>query len=292
VQNYATVPDAPDLTPLNALTLSTWLKTAPSATGIILDKWKTDGSSGSYSLSMTNGHIALDLSLEGTVFSLTTATALADSDWHHVAGTYDGAQMVLFLDGAASTSGAAGGRIDTVDAPLVIGGLPATIDDLRIYDSALTADRISALYAAATAHLIPESDHTSTRTGPSETGTAPSLPITVPQPPLPPETPFTKDTVGDSIPDWWRARYFGGDGTATDSTSCATCDPDGDHINNLQEYQYGTDPRRADPLNVQINGGNNKSITVNAPSISPARFPAANVSSSMVKIWICMLGKG
>ena len=50
------------------------------------------------------------------------------------------------------------------------------------------------------------------------------------------------DSVGDGIPDMWRARYFGGYGTTTNGQSCATCDPDHDGMNNLQEYVAGTDP--------------------------------------------------
>ncbi|HTS18574.1 MAG TPA: LamG-like jellyroll fold domain-containing protein [Verrucomicrobiae bacterium] len=49
-------------------------------------------------------------------------------------------------------------------------------------------------------------------------------------------------TLCDGIPDWWRAQYFGGDGTMTNSQSCALCDPDGDGVDNLQEFENGTDP--------------------------------------------------
>ena len=48
--------------------------------------------------------------------------------------------------------------------------------------------------------------------------------------------------LGDGIPAWWRIQYFGGDGTTTNASSCANCDPDGDGKTNLEEYQAGTDP--------------------------------------------------
>ncbi len=50
------------------------------------------------------------------------------------------------------------------------------------------------------------------------------------------------DTVGDGIPNWWRAMYFAGDGTATDAMSCATCDLTGTGQNNLFKYLAGLDP--------------------------------------------------
>jgi hypothetical protein len=56
------------------------------------------------------------------------------------------------------------------------------------------------------------------------------------------------DSVGDGIPDVWRAQYFPNqptnniNGTATNALSCAACDPDGDGMSNMQEYLAGTDP--------------------------------------------------
>ncbi|MGJ8723912.1 MAG: sialate O-acetylesterase [Roseibacillus sp.] len=49
-------------------------------------------------------------------------------------------------------------------------------------------------------------------------------------------------TVGDGIPDSWRALHFGGDGTTTTVLSTAGADPDQDGQNNLAEYNAGTDP--------------------------------------------------
>jgi hypothetical protein len=52
-----------------------------------------------------------------------------------------------------------------------------------------------------------------------------------------------RSTVSDGIPNWWRQYYFGGDGKTTNTQSCATADPDGDGMNNMTEYQAGSNPR-------------------------------------------------
>src|SRR5207244_843103 len=47
------------------------------------------------------------------------------------------------------------------------------------------------------------------------------------------------DSVGDGIPDLWCAQYFGGNGTSTNSQSCAACDADATGQNNLFKYVTG-----------------------------------------------------
>lgn len=58
------------------------------------------------------------------------------------------------------------------------------------------------------------------------------------------EVRFGPDTVGDGIPDSWRQRHFGIAG-ATNAQSCASCDADGDGMDNAAEYRAGTDPTNA-----------------------------------------------
>ncbi len=53
------------------------------------------------------------------------------------------------------------------------------------------------------------------------------------------------DSVGDDIPNAWRAQCFGGTGTTTNSQSCATCDPDHDGADNYHEYLADTNPTNA-----------------------------------------------
>ena len=51
------------------------------------------------------------------------------------------------------------------------------------------------------------------------------------------------DSVGDDIPDWWRAAYFPpGNGSTTNHLDCATCDADGTGQDNLSKFLAGLDP--------------------------------------------------
>ena len=73
------------------------------------------------------------------------------------------------------------------------------------------------------------------------------------------------DTVGDGIPDWWRLEYFGTP-TTTNSSSCASCDPENDGFTNLEKFQDGLNPSVAYALTIpaQVNShstGNPASVT-------------------------------
>ena len=77
----------------------------------------------------------------------------------------------------------------------------------------------------------------------------------------------TTSSPNDSIPNAWRALYFGGNGSITNNQSCATCDPDGDGANTLQEFFSGTNPTNAaNVFLVTITATNNNNTTVNFQS--------------------------
>lgn len=80
--------------------------------------------------------------------------AVNDGKWHHVAGLYDGEKMYIYIDGVVDVSQPASGAIGTNDHPVYIGenaemterfwnGL---IDDVRVYNYALSEGQITALY--------------------------------------------------------------------------------------------------------------------------------------------------
>ena len=80
---------------------------------------------------------------------------LSTGTWHHAAAVYDGSAMRLYLDGVEVGSRSKSGPLDTNGAVGAwIGGNPdgsrywdGAIDDVRIYDRALSASEIAALHA-------------------------------------------------------------------------------------------------------------------------------------------------
>jgi hypothetical protein len=81
-----------------------------------------------------------------------------DGQWHHITGVYDGTMMYQYVDGDLDDVAPATGQITTGDKPSFIGGYPTTnagrsrdwngwIDDVRIYNYALSAAEVEALYA-------------------------------------------------------------------------------------------------------------------------------------------------
>jgi hypothetical protein len=142
-----------------------------------------------------------------------TTTLPDDGAWYHVAGTYDGSLIGIYLNGLLVTQQVASGAIPVTADPLSVGGKPGStsllnrfngiIDDVRIYGRALSGGEIIQIY--------------------------------------------NTDTVGGGIANWWRQQYFG-TGSATDATSCATCDVYGTGQNNLFKFVAGLNPN--DPTSV------------------------------------------
>ena len=107
------------------------------------------------------------------------------SQWHHVAATYDGSQMRLFLDGAEIASVAKTGGVDadgTVGAAL--GNQPGgdgnrsfdgRLDDMRVYNYALTATAIDSLASVVPATFSDVSGHAAVSGSLLETETTPAF---------------------------------------------------------------------------------------------------------------------
>ena len=89
----------------------------------------------------------------GTVRQITTAASVPIGEWHHVAITYEPGAQRIYLDGVQVASAAYGGQLRLNDLPLYIGvdynfvsrAFDGLLDEVRIYDKALTPAEVEAL---------------------------------------------------------------------------------------------------------------------------------------------------
>ena len=77
---------------------------------------------------------------------------IASGQWSHIVGTYDGATMCLYINGAMIETVPSPGAIASYKSPVLIGAHPyganlgGSIDEVAIYDSALPSTRIATHY--------------------------------------------------------------------------------------------------------------------------------------------------
>ncbi len=84
-------------------------------------------------------------------------TAVNDGQWHHVAVTYDGGKLVMFIDGRQDADNHVSGPIPVNNTPVCIGENPTAkgrswnglIDEVRIYNYTLSTDEVASLYEVA-----------------------------------------------------------------------------------------------------------------------------------------------
>ncbi len=87
-----------------------------------------------------------------------------DGHWHHIVGVYDQEKICLYIDGSLDESAAAPGTIRVNEEPVYIGGnsqMPdrfwnGLIDDVRIYNYALSAEEISEITRNVLMNSLPQ----------------------------------------------------------------------------------------------------------------------------------------
>ncbi len=163
VDDYVAVADSSSLDIQDELTISLW---------IYMDEYSTDWPKlviKPYDLANTDpwelftidlGHygtyprfILTDGLAEGkSAYAYDSSHTLSLSQWHHIAGTYDGSTTSLYIDGVKVNSMSKTIQIGTNDLPLCIGGrlgdhcFNGLIDNLCIYNRGLTESEIMDLY--------------------------------------------------------------------------------------------------------------------------------------------------
>ena len=151
--SYVNVPHADALSPQTNMTFAAWLK--PNVT--------INAADGAYRLMSKNNDIFFLFNYEqigqlgfliksaaGTNNAVHSTTAeWTAGQWYHVAGTFDGAELKIYVNGVLEATNAFVGETGTSGLDLWIGAddlpsfFPGAIDDIRLYDTALTEVEIS-----------------------------------------------------------------------------------------------------------------------------------------------------
>lgn len=143
------------LYPAKNFTMAAWVYTTSLAgTQMIIIRGNNTQRSYNLFLSAVTGTVVVAFSASA-VFKLVTSTgAVALNRWTHVVGSYDGANIRVYINGVLDASTAETSTPDNV-SPLGIGTYGATLttdpfvgslSDIRIYPYALQAGEINALY--------------------------------------------------------------------------------------------------------------------------------------------------
>src|SRR5882672_9200340 len=144
-----TIPDSPSLRLSSAMTLEAWVRPSTVSAAWRDVIYKGDDNYFLEGTTPTNSRPAIG-GTYGTTNAVTYGTpALKANTWSHLAATYDGATVRLYVNGTQTSSTARTGTLAASANPLQIGGdsiygqyFSGVIDDVRVYNMALTATQI------------------------------------------------------------------------------------------------------------------------------------------------------
>ncbi|PHK97043.1 hypothetical protein CGL56_17950, partial [Neolewinella marina] len=122
----------------------------------------------SFALNVTSqGAVEVRFLLNGANANTSTrGKAIVEGQWHHIAATYDGSTVALYLDGTlVTTSNRTGALLNTTNMKLGIGNRPegatpdhpfdGMIDELRVYDRSLSGSEVNNLTTTEAYRQLP-----------------------------------------------------------------------------------------------------------------------------------------
>lgn len=163
-RQYVDVPQS-DALDVNRFTLAALVRYTGVTTPDTLDRWEVLEKAGAYWLNIrTDGHVRAGGFFGGCANNrywkyFDSTGTVPTNTWTHVAATYNGSRLTIYIGGVASGSFAVTGTTCANDEPLAVGAKNAPakgileafwdgqLDDVRVYNKALTA--------AAVANLVP-----------------------------------------------------------------------------------------------------------------------------------------
>jgi Concanavalin A-like lectin/glucanases superfamily/HYDIN/CFA65/VesB-like, Ig-like domain len=154
--SYIEVPNSASLNPTSAITVSAWVNTQhENHTGRIVDKMGQISGPGwrMFTWNTPASGFLFSIYTENYTWQENTALNFSTGEWHHVLAVYDGNNSKIYVDGNLKEQLTTTGLIINSDCNLFIGCRPdrkyffdGLIDELRIYDRALTESEVQELY--------------------------------------------------------------------------------------------------------------------------------------------------
>jgi hypothetical protein len=150
---YVTVNNANQLLPIWSLTIAGWIKADSWGAGADVDAIirKGDTTPNNYALGIADGRVELLLDANDSA-GIKGNTVLTTGEWHHVAATWDGAYVRIYVDGVLdNTPAPRTGNTNYDTRPMYIGGRPGDdcldgqIQEVYLYNRALNAAEIAVL---------------------------------------------------------------------------------------------------------------------------------------------------
>ncbi len=152
--HYVSVANASSLQLTNGLTLAAWIKGDAWGSGTDVDTIirKGEANPNNYQLSIADGRVSLHLN-QNDDGGYRGDTILETGRWYHVAATWDGAEVKIYVNGQLDASPTARtGTIPTDTRALYLGGrsgadyFDGALDEPRVYNYALDQNDINRLY--------------------------------------------------------------------------------------------------------------------------------------------------
>jgi len=156
---YIEVGDVPALKLTSQITIAVWVRASgdPVNWDAIVNKWEStgniDGTGTGYYLGINPDGLTLRWNVSSEIVEMTTP--FQREQWEHIAVTFDGELLKLYINGELETEAVAEGALLDNNQPFRIGnqsedtlegGFTGRIDDLYVYNRALDAEAVMALY--------------------------------------------------------------------------------------------------------------------------------------------------
>jgi hypothetical protein len=161
--DLVSINDGPSLDLTTGMTLEAWVKpsTAAGWRTILLKEIPGNLAYGTYA-NQSGQRPGAEIRVGGKTYNTSGNNSLSTITWTHLAATYDGSMLRFYVNGIQSASRTVSGPIATSSNPLRIGGnliwgeyFRGQIDEVRIYNGALTQSQIQADMAAPLAAAAP-----------------------------------------------------------------------------------------------------------------------------------------